>query len=430
MAEMTLQQAFDSLHRGSRVYVHGGAATPTALLQALTDHVRQRPHLDGIETVSLHLEGPAPHVAPDLAGRIRHNALFISANVRQAVQEGRADFTPVFLSDIPALFRDGPLTLDMALIQVSPPDAHGNYSLGVSVDVARTAAESARCVVALVNPRMPRTLGESFIHESHIDVRVDIDEPIIEVPCGVMAPEHHAIAKHVATLVEDGATLQLGIGLVADAVLQHLGDHRDLGVHTEMFSDGVVDLVERGVITGARKRLHPGVIVSSFVMGTRRLYDFVDNNPTVAMYPSHYTNDLTVIAAHEEMVAVNSAIEVDLTGQVCADSIGGKFYSGIGGQLDFIRGAARAPRGRPIIALPSSARGETVSRIVSRLAPGAGVVTTRGDVRFVVTEHGIADLHGRTVRERAQALLRIAAPQFRERLAQEAHEVYGLRIEA
>lgn len=429
MPDLNLAQAFDTLRRGSRVYVHGGAATPTALLQALTDYVRQKPDLDGIETVSLHLEGLAPHVAPDLAGRIRHNALFIGANVRQAVQEGRADFTPVFLSDIPSLFRDGPLHLDMALIQVAPPDAHGNCSLGVSVDVARTAAESAQCVVALVNRLMPRTLGESFIHQSHIDAWVETDTPIIEVPCGVMAPEHHAIAGHVSTLIDDGATLQLGIGLVADAVLQHLGDHRDLGVHTEMFSDGVVDLVERGVITGARKRLHPGVIVSSFVMGTQRLYDFVDNNPTVAMYPSHYTNDLAVIAAHEEMVAVNSAIEVDLTGQVCADSIGGRFHSGIGGQLDFIRGAARAPRGRPIIALPATAIGGSVSRIVSRLAPGAGVVTTRGDVRFVVTEYGIADLHGRTVRERAQALCRIAAPRFREPLAREAHEVYGLTLE-
>ena len=421
----TAAEALAAVQSGHSVYLHGGAATPTPLLDALADRARA---LTDVRTVSLHLEGPAPHVSPDLAGHLRHNALFIGSNVRQAVQEGRADFTPVFLSDIPALFASGALRVDVALLQVSRPDRHGYCSLGVSVDVARAAAGVAGTVIAEVNAQMPRTHGESFVHISEIDLGVETDRPLPEVPQPALDERYHAIGRHVASLIEDRATLQLGIGAVAEAVLLQLFDHRGLGIHTEMFSDGVVDLVQAGVITGEHKRLHAGEIVTSFVMGTRRLYDFVDDNPAVAMHPSHYTNDPMVIARHEEMVAVNSAIEVDLTGQVCADSIGGRFYSGIGGQLDFIRGAARAARGRPIIALPSTARGGEVSRIVARLAPGAGVVTTRGDVYFVVTEHGIAALHGRTARERAQALLAIAHPAFREQLAREAFETYGFRL--
>ena len=344
--------------------------------------------------------------------------------MREAVNAGRANFTPVFLSDIPALFSDGALPIDVALIQVSPPDAHGFCSLGVSVDVAQPATRSARHVVAEVNRRMPRTLGESFVPFDAIDAYVETERPVLEAPSG----EPSEAQCTVAQLVADGATLQLGIGSVADAVLAELRGHRSLGVHTEMFSDGVVDLVEARVITGARKRVHPGLIVASFVMGTQRLYNFADNNPQVAMYPSHYTNDVQMIAQHEEMVAINSAIEVDLTGQICADSIGARFYSGIGGQLDFIRGAARAPGGCPIIALPPTAAGGSSSRSVSQLQPGAGVVTTRGDVYFVVTEHGVAALHGRPVRERAQALIDVAAPQFRERIASEAYELHGFRL--
>lgn len=423
----TMEQAFAPVTDGARVYVQGGAATPTVLLEGLA---RRAANLTDVTTVSLHLEGPAPHVAPEMAGHLRHNALFIGANVRQAVQEGRADFTPAFLSDIPAMFRDGTLPIDVALVQVSPPDAHGYCSLGVSVDVARPAAEAARHVIAAVNPRMPRTLGDSFLHRSRFDAVIEVDTPLHEVSSPPPTAAAEEIGRHVASLVDDGATLQLGIGAIPEAVLSALRQHRDLGVHTEMFSDGVVDLVERGVITGARKRVHAGRIVSSFVMGTRRLYDFVDNNPMVEMHPSHYTNDPQVIAGHHEMVAVNSAIEVDLTGQVCADSIGPRFYSGIGGQLDFIRGAARAPRGRPIIALPSTALGGQASRIVSQLARGAGVVTTRGDVHFVVTEFGVAALYGRTVRERAQNLVRVAAPQFRDQLCREALETYGLHLQA
>lgn len=422
---VSADEALMAVHDSQRVYIHGGAATPTPLIAAL---VRRAGDLRGVQTVSLHLEGPAPHVAPELDGRIRHNALFIGANVRKAVSEGRADFTPAFLSDIPRLFSEGALPLDVAMIQVSPPDAHGYHSLGVSVDVARSAARSARTVIAEVNAQMPRTYGDSFIHESIIDFAISSDRPLHEAASPALDARHATIGKHVASLIEDGSTLQLGIGTIADAVLLQLFGHRDLGIHTEMFSDRLVDLVEAGVVTGSRKRIHTGEIVSSFVQGTRRLFDFVAENPMVSMHPSDYTNDLNVIASHVEMVAINSAIEIDLTGQVCADSIGGRFYSGIGGQLDFIRGAARAPRGRPVIAMPATARNGSVSRIVAKLTPGAGVVTTRGDVHFVVTEFGIAALHGRTVRERAQALLAVADPAFRDALAREAFEVFGLSL--
>ena len=421
----TAEEALAPLRDGMRVYLHGGAATSTPLIEALAARAR---NLAGIETVSLHLEGPAPHVAPELEGHLRHNALFIGANVREAVQQGRADFTPVFLSDIPRLFEDGTLPLDMALIQVSPPDEHGYCSFGVSVDVARPAALAAGYVVAEVNQQMPRTLGESMIHVSEIDAAIETDRWIYQHPRHEPTEAQRQIGEHVATLVDDGATLQLGIGGVADAVLASLGEHRDLGIHTEMFSDGVVDLVEAGVITGAEKKYHPGLIVSSFVVGSQRLYDFVDNNPMVAMYPSSYTNNPVVIARHEEMTAINSAIEVDLTGQVCADSLGPAFWSGIGGQVDFIRGAAAAVRGVPFIALPSTALHGKQSRIVSTLRPGAGVVTSRGDVYYVVTEFGIAALHGRSVRDRAQSLVDVAHPEFREGLAREAFETFGFRL--
>lgn len=421
----TAQDALEPLRDGQRVYLQGGAATPTPLLEALAERARD---LEGIETVSLHLEGPAPHVDPSLAGRLRHNALFIGANVREAVQAGRADYTPVFLSEIPRLFERGTLPLDVALVQVAPPDADGNCSLGVSVDVARPAAQHARYVVAEVNAQMPRTFGESTIHVSQIDAAIETDRPVHASEPRSLSEEQLRIGEFVASLVRDGATLQLGIGGVARAVLSSLGNHRDLGIHTEMFSDGVVDLVERGAITGARKTRHRGLIVSSFVMGSKRLYDFVDENRAVAMYPSSYTNDPTVIAGQPRMTAINSAIEVDLTGQVCADSIGPRFWSGIGGQVDFIRGAAQAHRGVPVIALPSTAVGGQHSRIVAALKPGAGVVTSRGDVHFVVTEFGVAALHGRSVRERAQALIEIAHPAFRESLAREAHELYGFDL--
>ncbi|PZC43276.1 MAG: acetyl-CoA hydrolase [Chloroflexi bacterium] len=423
---VSADQALAQVRSGDRVYIHGGCATPTPLLAALA---RRAASLEDVETVALHMEGPAPHVDASLAGHLRHNALFIGPNVREAVNAGRADFTPVFLSDIPALFSQGPLPLDVALIHVSPPDAHGFCSLGVSVDVAQPAAEAARHVIAEINAQMPRSLGDAFIHQSRFDAYIETDRPVLEYAPPRLTAVHEQIGREVATLIEDGATLQMGIGAVPDAILQQLGGHKDLGIHTEMFSDGVIDLVESGVITGARKPIFTGMIVSSFVMGTRRLYDFIDDNPMVSMHPSHETNDIRAIAKHGAMVAVNSAIQVDLSGQVCADSIGSRFYSGIGGQLDFIRGAAASPQGRPIIALPSTAEGGSISRIVAELTPGAGVVTTRGDVYFVVTEHGIAALHGRSVRDRAQALLNVAAPSFREELARRAHALYGFSLQ-
>lgn len=415
--------AVQAIHSGDRVYVQGGCATPVPLLAALASRA---PDLRDVEVVSLHTEGPAPHTDPAVEGHIRHNALFIGANVRTAVNEGRADFTPVFLSDIPGLFRST-MPIDVALIQVSPPDAHGFCSLGISVDCAKPAADHARSVIAEVNRQMPRTHGDAFIHVTEIDYLVETDRDLLEVPVATASPQLDRIGAYVASLVEDASTLQLGIGAVPDAVLRRLEGHRDLGIHTEMFSDGLVDLVERGVVTNSAKSLHRGKTVTSFVMGSRRVYDFVDDNPAVEFYPASYTNDPVVISRIDRMVAINSAIQVDLTGQVCADSIGHTFYSGIGGQVDFIRGASRSNGGRPIIALPSTAANGKVSRIAAELAPGAGVVTTRGDVHYVVTEYGIADLHGKNIRQRAEALISIAHPDFRDELASIARQHHFVR---
>ncbi len=364
--------------------------------------------------------GVAPYADPKLKDGFRHNALFIGPNVRDAVAEGRADFTPVFLSEVPRLFKRGKLPIDVALIQVSPPDEHGYCSYGVSVDVTKAAAESACHVVAEVNPNMPRTLGDCFIHINDIHELVPSDMPILEAPKGEVDEIASQIGVHIAELIQDGSTLQLGIGTIPDAVLSSLGGKKNLGIHSEMISDGVIDLVEQGVINGSRKNNHNGKIVASFAIGTRRLYDFIDNNPMCEFHPSDYTNDPFRIAENDRVVAINSALQVDLTGQVCADSLGTYFYSGIGGQVDFIRGASRSEQGRPIIALPSTANDGKVSRIVPTLTPGAGVVTSRGDVHYVVTEYGIADLHGKTIRERAMALILIAHPQHREQLMEEA----------
>ncbi len=413
----TAEEAVEGIRSGDRVYVQGGCAVPVPIIEAL---VRRAPELRDVSIVHLHTEGPAPYVAPEMANHFRHNALFIGGNTRKAVNEGRADFTPVFLSDVPGLFTSGALPIDVALIQVSPPDAHGYCSLGISVDCAKPAADAAGTVIAEVNRQMPRTHGDSYIHIGDIDLLVETDRPLIEVAPARMTPELDQIGEYVATLVENRSTLQLGIGAVPDAVLRALRDHRDLGIHTEMFSDGLVDLIEQGAVTNEAKSLHQGKTVTAFVMGTRRVYDFVDDNPSVEFYPASYTNDPMVIGQNDRMVAVNSAIQVDLSGQVCADSIGHSFYSGIGGQVDFIRGASRSRGGRPIIALPSTARDGMVSRIVAELAPGAGVVTTRGDVHYVVTEYGIAQLHGKNIRERAEALVSIAHPAFRNDLLKAA----------
>jgi acyl-CoA hydrolase len=377
-----------------------------------------------VEIVQLHTEGEAPYAAPGLSRSFRVNTVFVGPNIRAAVQEGRADYLPVFLSEVPLLFRSGQLPLDVALIQVSPPDRHGFCSLGVSVDATRAAVQTARTVVAQVNRRMPRTHGDGLIHVDDIDFGVEADDEIPELRHEGLSALDLAIGRNCAELVEDGATLQLGIGTIPDATLACLAGHHRLGIHTEMLSEGVVDLVEKGVVTGEMKRVHPGKIVAGFALGTRRLYDFMDDNPLVSMLDIAYVNDPEVIRRNPRVTAINSAIEVDLTGQVCADSIGEQLYSGVGGQMDFIRAAALSEGGRPIIVLPSTTHaGE--SRIVSHLKPGAGVVTTRAHVHFVVTEHGIADLFGKNMRQRAEALVAVAAPQHRDALAAEARRRFG-----
>ncbi len=411
-------EAVSLVRSGDRVFIHTAAAAPVELVEALA---ARAPELRNVETISLHTEGPAPYVAPEMAGIFHHKAMFMGANVRAAVAGGTADFMPVFLSEVPVLFRQGILPLDVAMVQVSPPDGHGFCTLGVSVDASKAAVETARKTIALVNPHMPRTHGDGFVHVSQFAAMVQTDRPLHDHQAPVIGPLERAIGAHVASLIEDGATLQMGIGAIPDAVLAALGDHRKLGIHTEMFSDGMIPLVERGIVTGEQKRVHPGKVVGTFAMGTRRLYDFIDDNPQVVMLDVAYVNDPAVIRRNPKVTAINSAIEVDLTGQVCADSIGTRMYSGIGGQMDFIRGASLSPGGKPIIALPATtSRGET--RIVPILKPGAGVVTTRAHVHYVVTEHGIANLFGLCLRERAKALIAIAAPEHREALERAAYE--------
>jgi len=413
MRFVSLDDAVGVVNSGNRLYIHAGAATPHTLIAAL---VALRTDLRGVEIVHMHTDGPAPYAEPGMEGRFRHNALFIGPNTRQAVQEGRADYTPVFLSEIPSLFEPGgSLLLDVAFIHVTPPDADGNCSLGVSVDCALSAAKNARIVVAQVNPRMPRTFGHT-IPASVIDLAVEVDDDLPVAVHEPPGPEATEIGRHVAALIADGSTLQMGIGAVPSAVLGELAHHRNLGVHTEMFTDSLLPLLRSGVVNGARKTMHPGRVVTAFAVGSRELYDYVDRNPDIEFHPVDHTNNVDVISAHDNMVAINSALSVDLTGQVAADSIGPRFYSGIGGQVDFIRGSARSNGGAPIIALPSTARGGEVSRICPELLAGSGVVTTRGDVHWVVTEYGARNLHGRTIRDRATMLIEIAHPKFRHDL--------------
>ena len=416
-ARTTADQALEVVRSGDRVYIHPGCATPICLIEALC---RRADSLHDVEVVHLLTFGPAGHTLPEMQGHFRHNAVFIGSNVREAVNAGRADYTPIFLGEIAQLFHNGMMPLDVALIQVSPPDEHGFCSLGVGVDHTLDAARSAHFVVAEVNDQMPRTLGDAFLHVRQIHAVVETSRPLAEMRPDPADEVASLISRNVANLIEDGATLQTGIGAIPDAVLGLLHDRKALGVHTELFSDGVVDLVEAGVVTGERKTLHPGKVISGFMLGTRRLFDFAHNNPIIELHPTTYTNDPFVIAQNDNMVAINSAIEVDLTGQVCSDSIGPTFYSGFGGQTDFIRGASRSRGGRPIIALPSTARGGTVTRIVPELRSGAGVVTTRADVRWIVTEYGAVNLFGLNVRRRARALIDIAHPKFREELARAA----------
>jgi len=409
----TADEALRCVQSGMRVYIQPGCAEPETLVEAL---IQRAPHVEDVEIVHMMTMGKAPYVAPEMEGHFRHNAVFIGGNVRDAINEGRADYTPVYLSEIEDLFESGAMPLDVALIEVSPPDSHGFCSFGVGVDTTLTAARLARYVVAQVNDQMPRTYGDSFIHVNKIHAIVESSRPL----CALKKPEvtemQIAIARNVAGLIEDGAVLQTGIGGIPDAVLPLLMDRRDLGVHSELVSDGVIPLIDAGVLTGARKNFKPRKIILGFALGTKNLFDYVDNNPIFEFHPTAYTNDPALIARNDNMVAINSALQVDLTGQVCSDSIGTYFYSGIGGQVDFLRGAARAKGGKPIIALSSTAKGGTISRISPMLAPGAGVVTSRGLIRYVVTEYGVAYLHGKSIRERAKALIEIAHPKFRDEL--------------
>lgn len=396
-----------------KIYIHGAAAAPSLLLEAMA----QRPDLEGIDLYHIHLDGPAPFAAPGMAPRFRSNSFFTGPNLRPAVTEGRADFIPIFLSDIPDLFHSGQLQLDAVLISLSVPDKHGFGSLGPSVEATLAAVKSAPLVLAQVNSRMPRTHGDSFWHIDGVDHFMMTDSPLHHHDPGEVGPVEQAIGDRIAGMIDHGATLQFGIGAIPSAIVSRLSDKIDLGVHTELLSDGVVDLMQAGVITNRRKTLHPGHSVTSFAWGSQRVFDFVDDNPAVEFYSCDYTNDTSIIRQHDDLVAVNSALEIDLTGQVCADSIGPRIYSGIGGQMDFIRGAARSRGGRPIIAIPSTAKDGQISRLVPTLKPGAGVVTTRGHVHWVVTEYGAVNLHGLTLQQRGEALISIAHPDFRAELS-------------
>jgi 4-hydroxybutyrate CoA-transferase len=416
---ISAESAAATVQDGDAIFLTGNLSTPLAFLNAL---IARYTELKGVQLIQLLGLGPGEYITPEIAEHIRVNSLFIAPNIRKAVNDGLADFTPVFLSQIPRLWRSGLMRLDKAVIQVSPPDEHGYCSYGVEVGVSKSAAETANLVIAEVNPNMPRTLGDSFIHVSQIDYFIDVDYELPELLPEPTTPIQGQIAAHIAQYIPDGATLQLGIGGVPNAVLSLLRNHKDLGIHTELFSDGVMEMINSGVITNARKTLHTGKVVAGFVLGSHVLNDFIHDNPFFEMHPTEYVNDPFVIAQNDRMVSINSALEVDITGQVCADSIGPKFYSGVGGQLDFVRGAARAKEGMTFIALPATAMKGSISRIVTHLKPGAGVVTTRNDVHWVVTEYGAVNLFGRTITERVRLLVSISDPQFQDDLLRYAHE--------
>ena len=419
------EEAVRHIQSNQRIFLTGNCSVPQTILKALVDYA---PNLKNVEICQALSVGPADYVAPGMEEHLRVNTMFVSDNIRKAVHEGRADFTPVLLSEFTLLFKNKVLPIDVALVHVSPPDEHGFCSLGIEVGLTKSPAESAKVVIAEVNQQMPRTLGDAFIHVSRLDhiVPVDYKLPEMLMSRGEPEPAVDRIASYIAELIPDGATMQLGIGAIPDAVLKYLYHKKDLGIHTELFSDGVIDLVEAGVLTGAQKTIHPYKIIAGFVIGSNRLYQWVDDNPLIELHRTEYVNDPFVIAQNEKQVAINSAIEIDLTGQVCADSIGPKLYSGVGGQLDFVYGASRSKGGVPIIALPSTTHlrdGRTISRITAMLNRGAGVVTTRNHIRFVVTEYGIADLYGKTIRQRARSLINIAHPEFRDELEHTAKEL-------
>ncbi|MEP7158035.1 MAG: acetyl-CoA hydrolase/transferase C-terminal domain-containing protein [Chloroflexota bacterium] len=421
MRIVSAAEAVAGISSGEQIYVHSAAATPSVLLDAL---VARADELRDVKVVHFHIEGPGPHLRPEMAGHFRHRSLFIGPNARAAVNEGRAEYIPAFLSDVALLIRRGVLPIDAALVNVSRPDRHGFCSLGTSVIAMPSALRHARTVIAQLNAAMPRTLGDSFVHVDDIDLAVEVDQPPYAIEPPPVGAVEQQIGQYVADLVPDGATVQLGIGAIPAAVAAALSGKRDLGIHTEMMTDVVRDLVEAGIVTGRAKEINAGHIVATFMLGSQSLYDWVDDNPMVEMRPADYTNDTAVIRRFKKMVAINSAIEIDLTGQVCADSIGSRMYSGVGGQMDFIRGAALAEEGRAIIALPATAAAGTLSRIVPFLREGAGVVTTRAHVQTVVTEFGVAELHGRSIPERVRQLISVAHPDFRadlERQAQLSH---------
>jgi len=423
MRIVSASEAVAGIRSGQQLYVQGAGATPSVLLEAL---VARADELQDVSIVHLHLEGPGPHLQPEVAAAFHHLALFIGPNARQAVHEARAEYVPVLLSDVPRLFSDGVLPLDAVFINVTPPDAHGFCSLGTSVDATLTAIHSARTVIAQLNAAMPRTLGDGFVHTSEIDLAVEVDVPPYTREMPELGEVERRIGDLAAELISDGATLQLGIGAIPSAIGLALRSKRDLGIHTEMFTDVVVDLVEAGVVTGARKERNRGKLVTAIALGTERLYRFIHDNPMVEMRPIDYTNDTAIIRQFRHMTAVNSALGIDLTGQVAADSIGPQLYSGVGGQMDFVRGAALAPEGRAIIALPSTARGGTVSRITPFLPEGAGVVTSRAQVRTIITEWGVAELFGKSLQARARALIAIAHPDFRDELRSQARTTFRI----
>ncbi|MBN2621081.1 acetyl-CoA hydrolase/transferase family protein [candidate division WOR-3 bacterium] len=413
----SIDEAVSVIKSNDRIYISGNAASPIHLMQALA---QQKDRLCDVEITHVLLFGDDPLSKPGMEGHFRHNSLFVGPADRKAVNEGNADYIPVFLYEIPSLFHQGLLPLDVALIHVSPPDEHGFMSYGVECLATKAAAETAKIVVAQVNEEMPRTLGDSFIHASRVHKVVETANPLPELEPIPFTEVEKRIGGNIASLVEDGSTLQLGIGGIPNAALKAMFDKRDLGVHTEMVSDSIMEAIEAGVITGAKKTLHSNKVIATFYLGTKKLYEFIDNNPTFETHPTDYTNHPFVVGQNDKMVAINSAIEVDLTGQVCSDSIGTRIYSGFGGQVDFIRGATQSKGGKPIIALPSTAKGDTISKIVPTLQVGAGVVTTRADVHYVVTEHGVAYLHGKNLRQRAEALISIAHPNFQQMLEDEA----------
>jgi acyl-CoA hydrolase len=415
----TPEEAVSHVKSEDKIFISGNAATPFILIEPLA---ARKDELNHVEVNHVLLIGDDPLSKPGMEEHFRHNSLFVGPADRKAINEGRSDYVPIFLFEIPSLFTQKLIPLDVAIIQVSPPDEHGFMSYGVECLATKAAAESAKLVIAQVNERMPRTLGDSFIHVSRVHRLVEYSNELPELSKDPPSEIEYRIGQYIAELVEDNSTLQLGIGGIPDAVLQSLTNKRDLGIHTEMVSDGIVKLIDSGIITNAKKTLHPGKIIATFIFGSRQLYSYVDNNPYFEIHPADYTNDPFIVSRNEKMVAINSAIEIDITGQVCSDSIGSKIYSGFGGQLDFIRGAARSKGGKPIIALPSTTKNNTISRIVPMLKSGAGVVTTRADVHYIVTEYGIAYLHGKNLGQRVKALINISHPEFREQLEQYAFE--------